>query len=202
MYILDEILNITKDSILYENIKDRAYDTSIIDEFILEGRPIKSKNIINNTKHCYDFVLDLGGYICGGAAFAKFFGLNKSKDIDVFFNDRIKFAIAFFETWKNPIFDICFYNYEPLESFDLAIAKVGFSKNSFIISPEAEEAIVTGISDIYINNLICPSSTFKRMIKYHMRCGVKYRADKSTLILAKSGLKWDDVKSDYFRIII
>lgn len=73
---------------------------------------------------------------------------------------------------------------------DLGFVMCSLDKNGINISADAQRAFDTGVSDIFINNIIWPAWTLSRMIKYNKRYGIKYYI---TQVAAMAGLYSIDV---------
>ncbi len=121
-------------------------------------------------------MFELGGVVSGGAALAYALG-HKTKDFDIYFNNDSAFIKAYLLTKRNPFIDICWYFEEPHELHDIAVAMVNVRSGGILeITEQAQRALDTKVSDIYVENIIWPARTAKRLFKYHRKLGIRYPA--------------------------
>lgn len=171
-----------------DQLLENGVDQQLINQY-LQSDLIKNPNpppfskvqISNDIKQLFD----LGGVISGGAALSMV-KERPIKDIDFYFNDEISFVQAYLLTFNNPCIDICWYFDKPHELHDMSYVMCNVYSNGKIeITPQAQKAFDTGISELYIDNFIWPERSARRMIKYHKRYGVKF---KKKQVLSMIGL--------------
>jgi hypothetical protein len=120
------------------------------------------------------YLFDLGGIISGGAVLSVIH--NKYiKDVDFYFNNERAYINARYAAIKQPKIDICWYFNQPYELHDLSFVMSTMTRDGIKISEAAQTAFDTGISELYLNHVIYPDRTAKRMIKYNRRYGVKFK---------------------------
>ena len=139
-------------------------------------------------------MFELGGIISGGAALALALG-HKTKDIDFYFNNDVSFVKAYLATYDNPYIDVCWYINETHELHDIAVVMCNAHADGAIeITPQAQEALDTKVCTIYPENFIWPDRSVKRLMKYHNRYGMRYRAREVVAIAALYDIEEDLIK--------
>lgn len=182
---INKLFRITQNSDYFEYLVDNGVDELELIKFI-DSKHLKKTEFDSSIsiKHAVDELLNLGGEIAGGFAVHYLFGIKNHGDIDIFFNDDVLFAKATLFTRNVRGVDVCRYFNVPFEFFDLALTQCSFNKNEFNIDENCIKAYETGVSDIIPENIINVNATFKRIIKYHNRTGVKFKPEQILTICA------------------
>lgn len=118
-------------------------------------------------------LLDMGGWISGGAAAAWLYG-GQTKDIDFYFNDPTKYIEACNISHNNPRIDICWYFDNPYELHDIDLVQIAISSNRIVQTDESKLAWDTKVSHILGDRVIYPVRTAQRIVKYNRRYGITY----------------------------
>jgi hypothetical protein len=183
------------------SLLENGFDKSLIDnylnsEFSKDPKPTNQTTIISDI----NMMFTMGGVISGGAALS----LIKEypiKDIDFYFNNELDFVKAYLLTFHNPYIDICWYFDQPHELHDMSIVMCNVHPDERIeITPQAQNALDTGVVDIYPKNIIWPERTAKRIMKYNKKYGVKFKKHQ---ILATIGIfKLQEFGSELLEICV
>ena len=184
---VSKISNLTKASEHYIFLLDSGIDRNKLDAFIDDHHNLKVNTTrINKGRFTQDleFLFDLGGVVAGGGALARIFGTHKASDYDVFFNDPVAYAKAILATRDNKYLDICFFSGKPYDSFDIALSKCSFTRDSFDVHMSCIDAIENNRSDIFPERIVNASATLRRVIKYHGYTGVRFRLDQILTLCA------------------
>lgn len=186
---------IKSDDKLYNYLLNHGVNKLLLDDFISSDRSTKkrigakipsSKIIKSDTLK----LLEIGGHIAGGSILKTLLDIPNNKDIDVFFNDFTNFVKAFLATYDNPVLDICFYENKPYELFDFGISKISYSqKTGLDISKSCQIAFVSGVSDIIFENIINPTATLDRIIKYGKKYSIKFDQSQVLFLIATHNIK-------------
>jgi len=143
---------------------------------VKELREVQCSDYIPNLElsALLNYLFDLGGIISGGAVLSV---LNNKpiKDVDVYFNNESSYVKALHASKHISYVDICWYFNCPYEMHDISYVQCTMDKNGIKMSEAARTSIQSGISDLYINNVIYPSRTANRMLKYNSKYGVKFK---------------------------
>lgn len=129
-------------------------------------------------------MFDLGGVVSGGAALSLLHN-RPIKDVDFYFNDDLSFIKAYLLTFHNPYIDICWYFNQPHELHDMAVVMCNVRKDGIEITPQAQKALDTGVSELYVENFIWPVKSAERMAKYNKKYGIRFKKHQ---VLAMIGL--------------
>lgn len=121
-----------------------------------------------------NYLFDLGGIISGGTVLSV---LNSKpiKDVDIYFNNEEAYVKAKYASCHNGRIDVCWYFNSPCELHDISYVSSTLTRDGISLSDAAKIAIETGVSELYINNIILPLRTARRMIKYNNKYGVKFK---------------------------
>ena len=141
-----------------------------------------------------DLMFRLGGVISGGAVLSLIHN-RPIKDVDFYFNDDLSFIKAYLLTFHNPYIDICWYFDKPHELHDMAVVMCNiYPDNRIEITPQAQKALDTGVSDLYIENFIWPERSAERMLKYNKKYGTKFQKHQVLAMvgLYDLGVEWAD----------
>jgi hypothetical protein len=123
-------------------------------------------------------LFDYGGIISGGAALAYHLGY-KTKDLDFYFNNDDAYIKAYNLVYDDDRFDICWYFDKPHELHDMSVVMCNLYDSGYNeITSQAAEALESGMSDLYVENIIWPERTARRMLKYHNRIGINYKPEQ------------------------
>jgi len=187
-----QLRNLQKHPTLYAELISMGLSQEKLDAYIKRGtikdiQPISSEILRKDLKT----VFGLGGVVSGGAAVAYVLG-HKTKDFDVYFNDDFAFVSAYLLTHHNPYIDVCWYFEEPHELHDMAVVMINVRGDGTLeVTKQAQRALDTKISDIYVENVIWPTRTAKRLMKYHKRLGMHYPAPQLLSLMAMHGIDLD-----------
>lgn len=179
---LHEFQHIERHSLIYENLILSGVEREKLDEYITSGRGRKRQDCqavsTDTTIEQVRELVRLGGSVSGGAALRAWLGLEGSRDYDVFFPDISSFVKAHLATYDNPNIDICLYENQPYELFDLSASKCSYSASGFATDSSFNNAMITGISDIELAAVVHPLSTLRRVIKYGSKYNLKFPFEK------------------------
>ena len=188
---IDNFRKMDPDDELFRKLAQAGVDPSLLNRFRKAGSPRKhgaqSSDHKLTVKVAYE-LLEMGGQVAGGGAIAEIFGRSKSKDIDIFFNDKVQYGKAFFKAFSITPIDVCFYVHKPYELFDLGVSCCCFGPDGHDIDDLCAQAMDTGVSEIIVNRVIEPGKTAERMIKYNRKLGVKYPANQVMFLCAKGNI--------------
>lgn len=176
---------------LHRELIGRGVDSSLLDEFLASDRSRKIPESHPDARACgrkLGELLEGGGLVCGGAALRRRLGTAPSGDVDVFFRGFAAWVRATLETRAFPAIDVCWYEREPWEAFDLAASCLAFGRDGESSSPECERALSTGTCDIRLDRIFHPVATLGRVAKYGDRWGFKFPAGKLAQIVALHGV--------------
>lgn len=171
------------------NLRQRVSDQVTQLRALFKPKPIISKS----HEETIQALFDLGGVISGGAAVALIY--NKPiKDVDFYFNNEQAYLEALALTHNNPRFDICWYFDQPYELHDIGIVMCSVHRNHTVITEDAQSAMDTKVSRLFIGNIVFPDRTAKRLLKYNKRYGIKFKKSEVLAFAALYGLESDLVK--------
>lgn len=121
-----------------------------------------------------NYLFNLGGIISGGTVLAV---LNSKpiKDVDIYFNIEESYVKAKYASRHNRRIDVCWYFNSPYELHDISYVNSTLTRDGITSSEAAKLAMDTGVSELYIANVIYPLRTARRMIKYNNKYGVKFK---------------------------
>lgn len=145
---------------------------------------ITPSNKQSNIVELLTSLFDMGGIVSGGAVLS-YINNKPIKDVDFYFNDDQSYINACNIAALNRKLDICWYFDSPYELHDISYVMCTLYKDKIFISKEAQKAFDTGISELYLDNIIYPERTAKRMLKYNSKYGVKFKLPQ---VLAFSSL--------------
>jgi hypothetical protein len=172
------------DKLLAEGFNKELIEEYLSHETIKKPRRMDRQEVVQDI----NMLFDMGGVISGGAALS----LIKEypvKDVDFYFNDELSFVKAYLLTFTNPHIDICWYFDKPHELHDMGLVMCNAYKDRVEITPQAQEALDTGITDIYPENFIWPERTAMRMHKYHDRYGIRFKKHQVIAMIVLFGLQ-------------
>lgn len=176
---------------LHLKLLERGVDSGLLDRFLSSDRSRKISGSRPDARACgrkLGELLEKGGMVAGGAALRRRLGSSPSGDVDVFFRGFSAWAQATLETRAFPAIDVCWYEREPWEGFDLTASCIAFGNGGESSSPECEKALSTGICDIRLDRIFHPVATLGRAAKYGDRWGFKFPAGKMAQIVAMHGV--------------
>lgn len=173
----------------HSNLRQRVSDQVIKLRASFTPRAITAKS----HEETIQALFDLGGVISGGAAVALIY--NKPiKDVDFYFNNEQAYLEALALTHNNPKFDICWYFDQPYELHDIGIVMCSVHRNHTVITEDAQSAMNTKVSRLFIGNIVFPDRTAKRLLKYNKRYGIKFKKPEVLAFAALYRLDADLVK--------
>jgi hypothetical protein len=156
--------------LINKGVESNRIDAWIKRQALKDPIDVDKEQLKNDLKH----VFSIGGVISGGAALAYHLKY-KTKDFDFYFNDLDSFVRAHIEMDHNPYIDICWYFDKPHELHDISAVMVNLYEGGKLeITEQARSALDTKIAEIYVENVIWPERTAKRLIKYNNRLGLRY----------------------------
>ena len=196
--ILSNYQNIKFNSKLYFELIKSGIDKSSLDKFILSGRKRKSLTAKPANQHTtnkqIDKLLVMGGSIAGGATLNSWLFMESNGDYDIFFPNLLTFVKAHLAVYDNSSIDVCLYDLNPCEGFDLGISRCSYSSGGFKVEPECERALKTGVSSIILPNLINCTATLRRVAKYGHRYGIKFKQSEILFAAALGSVDNDVIK--------
>jgi len=125
-----------------------------------------------------DRLLDRGGLISGGAALSYIFRQHNTIDVDIYFNNPVKYIETLLANWDNGLIDVCFYLDEPYEFHDLGVTRCSISRDGQDVSSLCQTAMDTRVCDVISDSVIWPMGTARRIIKYSIILNMKFKAEQ------------------------
>ena len=153
---LKYLLSLQKNDQLYNMLLTHGLDAKVIDEYLADKSKTTAKKV-TGTELEQDIkqLFDLGGVVSGGSALAFLHHTHTTtKDIDFYFNNDIMFLKACILTRKNASIDCCYYFDQPHELHDIGLVMCNLYFNRGETTPPAQRALITNISDIFLENII------------------------------------------------
>lgn len=134
-------------------------------------------------------LLDRGAVVAGGAALRVALGMSeRAPDVDVFVCGFPEWVTATLETREFPTLDVCWYDREPWETFDLTASMCALGSDGLHMSPECERTLETGVCDVIEDRVFHPVATLGRVVKYGKKYGFTFPAQKLVRIAALHGV--------------
>jgi hypothetical protein len=187
---LHEFQTLERGSELYDHLVSSGISSRQLDGYIGCGRGRKREGCTppadSATIHQVAELVRLGGSVSGGAALRSWLYLDDARDYDLFFRDMPSFVKAHLAVYDNPLIDVCLYDDKPYELFDLAACKCSYSSAGFDISPDFDQAMSTGISDIELGAIVHPLATLRRIAKYGEKYNLRFPLQKVILLATTS----------------
>lgn len=189
---LHEFQTIEKHSQLYRDLVASGISSKRLNEYIAAGRGRKRQGcaipVPGVTAKQVRELVRLGGSVAGGAALRAWLNLGEPRDYDVFFSDMPSFVAAHLTVYDNPLIDVCLYENQPYELFDLAASKCSYSSKGFRTDSSFDETMGTGISDIELGAIVHPLATLRRVIKYGSKYDLKFPFSKVLMLATTQGV--------------
>jgi hypothetical protein len=123
------------------------------------------------------YLFDIGGIISGGAVLSVI-NSKPIKDVDIYFNNEEAYVKARYASQHTKKIDVCWYFNKPYELHDISYVMSTMTRDGIKTSDESKRAIDSGISELYLGNVIYPDRTAKRMMKYNKRYNVKFKLEQ------------------------
>ena len=169
---------------VYQELINHGSSEEDLDDFILGGC-VKSVNAkFDRTEFLSSLkeILDAGGIIAGGFASRRFFNKldsSRDRDVDIFLNDRISWMQYVIKTRYIAGIDVCLYFDSPWEFFDIEASCCSIDAFGTLRSSDgAKAARDTGVCSIIPYNIINPSATAKRIVKYNDKYGLRFKTEQ------------------------
>ncbi len=177
----------------YNRLIESGVPKSELDEYI---RKISRKvtrdeymavRTMYDQEHLYDLAVEMlgrGFAICGGIAVSMAFGGRSFiKDLDVFVKDEVTFFKEHLKYVGTNV-DICLYENEPWEMFDLDICCVAIWDGRVEVTDQARKAYDSKVCHINIDKMRDADRTLKRCIKYNARYDVKFPVSELLILMS------------------
>lgn len=197
--VIQVFRTMTERSEVYARLS-KSVDSDLLRQFLASDRSRKIAGSDPGIKECgrkLRQLVEKGGFVAGGCALHQRLGTRSSGDVDVFFRGFDAWAQATLETRGFPHIDVCWFEQEPWETFDLTATCLAFGKDGEISSPECEKALETKVCEIRLDWIFHPVATCGRIVKYGQRWGFKFPSRQVAQLVVLHGVPEDVAKKAF-----
>lgn len=173
----------------FEEALASGVDEGKLVEFVKLGCPRKAGDAGRPPWRAAEALIESGGIVAGGAAVHRWLGLDgRPRDVDIFFRDFSSYARAHVECLRDPLVDVCLFQDDPWEFFDLDASRCAFDKDGFRNDPAFERAFETGVSGVRMDCVLHPGKTLERLMKYGERYGLRFPGADIVMLCVSAGV--------------